>query len=259
MSLIVYMEQHVHIDPKRPGTKPAVTVSSLIGPAVLIGICSLLIITSFSPKREVARPTAVKAVVADPSHSAKKPPHRAPLTSRAAEKRYLDLLDISLEDLRSTGYAYHEDKPQTSLEVSLNAMSSDATYYAEGKKIALSAEGSARREAFRLEVGRAQAKAFPALRILQAQALDEALWEADTDVEAAGPHRTTLRFTGYHFALNRNIKQVMEQVLNQALESRFRRVEFQSFRGANVTYVTLEPLADTRLATFAFNSWTPVD
>jgi hypothetical protein len=208
-----------------------------------------------SPVVAQASPAKPKAE----SPAAKKPAARPGSDNAEAEKRYLDMLDMSLEGARETGDIYHEDRPATSKDVSLGAMSADGTIYQEGSKITLSAAGKARQAAYRKEIGTIQAKAFPRLRLMHAKALDDALWELDIDAEATGRAYTTLRLTGYHFAANRNIKTVMDQIHKDVLASRFRRVEFHSYPGSATTWYDLDALPDTAIATLSFNRWTRVD
>lgn len=177
----------------------------------------------------------------------------------AAERTYIDLLDESSKRMRSEGLVVQKEHPQITWATSLSLIDGLVTAYTEGAKVTLGEAGLERRQDFRRELAALQVKDFPQIRLLQARALDEVLWELDTDVEATGPAYATLRFTGYHFATNRNIKGVMEQVHEDALAGRFRRAEFRSYRGGPITSYTLAPIADDRLATFRFNRWTPID
>jgi hypothetical protein len=105
---------------------------------------------------------------------------------------------------------------------------------------------------------RAQADAFPRLRKLQGEFYDKKLWENDIDVSVSGPRNTTIRFVGGLFAANSNIKAFAETANDTIRALRFARVEFQWYRGSDVTYYTYTPLKDTTLATIEGNDWEQV-
>ncbi|MBC2666755.1 hypothetical protein H7F51_14640 [Novosphingobium flavum] len=185
------------------------------------------------------------------------------LAGRAAREKavrsYIEALDAALEESRETGMIYHEDQPETTWQVSVQAIGTDGDLYTEGNRFAEDAAVQAHREAWRRETAALQAKAFPRLRVIHAKALSGKLWENDITVEATGPGNATLRFTGYLFAANRNIKAVMEKVHVEALATRFRRAEFRTYPGDGITSYQLEPLPDTALASFSFGRWTAAE
>lgn len=177
-------------------------------------------------------------------------------TQHSVEANYLDLLAMDLEDTRKSGMIHQEDEPQATWGTSLSAMSATGDFLAKGNKIALSPRAKAKREAYRREMSAFQAKDFPRLRMIHAQYLNDALWEDNIDVEATGPGHSTLRFTGFPFAANRNIKAMMEKVYDDATASRFRRLEFRSHPGDGTTFYKLDALPDTTIASLSFNRWT---
>lgn len=85
------------------------------------------------------------------------------------------------------------------------------------------------------------------------------LWEHDVDVTVTGPGNGILRFTGFWFASNRNIKQVFESAQADGLALRFQRIEFKSHKLSDTTSYNLKSLPDSQLATFVNGRWTAVE
>ena len=182
----------------------------------------------------------------------------SPSPSRREEKPYIEVLDDTMGDLRKVGFVRREDTAQTTWAVAVGTIGSAAALYADASNYNLTEKGQARRARFLDELGVLQARAFPRIRQLQAKALNEKLWKHDITVEARSAGGSSLLFTGIIFAANRNIQEVMETVVEDALAARFKRLEFRAYKGDDITYYDIKPLPDSKVATFAYNRWTPV-
>ena len=198
------------------------------------------------------------------------PPSAAPAPIRASpilatreklgpEREYLELLYLTMEDLRTNGLVRQESDVRATWQVSLGSMSAVVQNYQSGSALELSDAGKAKQGAFKREYTRMQARTFPRLRSMYGKALAERLWEHDVDVSVSGGSSATLRLTGFWFASNRAIKEVMEAAELDTRALRFKRVEFRMLRSDNPTYYDLNPLSDSALATLAYSSWTEIE
>lgn len=181
----------------------------------------------------------------------------APATNRRDEKRYIDMLDDTVHDLRKEGFIREEDTPQTTWAVAVGTMGNFASLYADASNYDLTEQGRTLRTRFLDEIGALQAKDFPRIRRLHAKALSEKLWKHDIIVEARGAGSSSLLFTGIIFGANRNIQEVMEAVVEDALAVRCKRLEFRAYKGDAITYYDIKPLPDSKVATFAYATRLP--
>lgn len=115
-------------------------------------------------------------------------------------------------------------------------------------------EASQDREANRLasqlkqKVVKMQIGEFPKLRKAYAQALHNKTWEHDVTVSVAGKDNSILQLTGYHFSLNKNIKDMQDILGVTPHEFRFKQVQYRWYNGADeYQYFTLETPADNEL------------
>ncbi|MBV6442738.1 MAG: hypothetical protein EPGJADBJ_04462 [Saprospiraceae bacterium] len=93
-----------------------------------------------------------------------------------------------------------------------------------------------------------QVRDYPKLRKEYANWLHNKTWEHDVDVQVTGKGNTILKLTGYHFAANRNIKEMQEILAVTPLEFRFKQVQYRWYSGANeYQYYDIKPPADSEL------------
>jgi hypothetical protein len=241
------------------GFKARAITAAWVASCLLLGIVAQLV----SPEGRSGSPAyrSARAAMHEPPAKARPVAVAAaasPPINRRDEKRYIEMLDDTVDDLQKEGFIREEDTPQATWAVAVGTMGNVATMYPDATNYDLTEQGRARQARFLKEIGALQAKDFPRIRRLHAKALSQKLWQHDITVEARGTGSSSLLFTGTIFGANRNIKEVMEAVLEDALAVRCKRLEFRAYQGDAITYFDIEPLPDTSVATFALNRWTPV-
>lgn len=93
-----------------------------------------------------------------------------------------------------------------------------------------------------------QTRDYPKLRKEYAQWLHNKTWEHDVDVAVTGKGNTILKLTGYHFAANRNIKEMQEILGVTPLEFRFKQIQYRWYSGADeYQYYDIKPPGDSEL------------
>lgn len=89
-----------------------------------------------------------------------------------------------------------------------------------------------------------QKTAFPRMRKIFADNLKQKLWVDDIKVSQSG---TTITFTGYQFATNRNIKEGYEAISDLLRRLRFKRANFRWSEYGEYTYYTIETPSDQEI------------
>lgn len=175
------------------------------------------------------------------------------------EAKYIEILELAGDDPDGDIFTRDEGDPLATWESGLMTMGTTAKFYADSSDYALTDLGRSKQRDYKTKIGRLQSKAFPKLRSYYGTDLKNKLWEHDVDVTVSGPGNSTLRLTGFWFASNRNIKQIMESAHPDALALRFKRVEFRPNKFVDTTSYTLKSLPDSQLATISNNQWTSVE
>lgn len=175
------------------------------------------------------------------------------------EQEYIEILELAGDDTEGDMFTRDEGDPRATWETGLMTMGTTAQFYADGSQYALTDLGRSKQQDYKTKIGHMQSDAFPKLRSHYGTDLKNKLWEHDVNVTVSGPGNSTLRLTGFWFASNRNIKQIMENAHPDALALRFKRVEFRSNKFDDTTSYTLKSLPDSQLATISNNQWTSVE
>lgn len=248
----------------RKGYSPMAMVLGLAWtiPATIIMLVVLIVIT-FSPGQsaeDVTTGTQInKAPVSVPASSGNL--HSVPkgMEEKDKEAEYLELLELAADDSEGDMFTRDEGDPRATWESALMTMGTTAKFYQDGSQYALSDNAKSKQRAYVKTIGGLQSAAFPKLRSHYGQDMKKRLWEHDVDVTVTGPRNTTLRFTGFWFASNRNIKQIFESAQTDGMALRFKRIEFRSHKLSDTTSYDLKSLPDSQLANFANGRWTAVE
>lgn len=72
------------------------------------------------------------------------------------------------------------------------------------------------------------------------------LWEEDINVSLSGDTKI-ITYTGFHFAANRNIKEMYQSLYNTFERLRFKQVNFRISEYNDITYYKLSPPDDTEI------------
>ena len=175
------------------------------------------------------------------------------------EAEYLELLELAADDTEGDMFTRDEGDPRATWETALMTMGTTAKFYQDGSQHAVSDNARSKKRAYVKKIGGLQSAAFRKLRSYYGQDMKRRLWEHDVDVTVTGPGNSTLRFTGFWFASNRNIKQIFESAQTDGAALRFKRIEFRSHKLSDTTSYNLKSLPDSQLATFANGRWTAVE
>lgn len=171
-----------------------------------------------------------------------KPAESAPTTqtasTQAAPPPLADTVsqaDALRQELDFIANEFDETKFWGSIEAAQGEL---ALFYLWNKQIELgqkNADPEAQKLAEQLKhkVTKMQVSDFPKLRKIYAQSLHGKTWEHDVTVSVSGKGNTILQLTSYHFAANRNIKDMQEILGATPSEFRFKQVQYRSYNGAD--------------------------
>lgn len=179
--------------------------------------------------------------------------------SASPKDEYLAQLDrelASLQKIETLDAADIDSKEGVMIQTAL--LGAWAKVYQDGASHELTPDEESKRKRFRSLVEKQNEQRFPKLRQAQARIIKQVMWENDVDVVSLGARNERLRLTGGVFAANRNIKEGMEALNETARLLRFKRVDFEWYRGADSTYYDLKPLPDRALATLSGAGWTEI-
>lgn len=123
-----------------------------------------------------------------------------------------------------------------------------AKLYEEGADIVLTREQQAERQAFKQRVSALQRQLLPAMRDKYGALAAKAAWIDDAKVRTYGAGSKTIEFTGWQFAVNRNIQRALDEALPMLRQMRFKSAAYRSHDGANGAAFDLSPLDDAELA-----------
>lgn len=175
------------------------------------------------------------------------------------EAQYLETLELAADDTGGDMFTRDEGDPRATWEAALITMGTTAMIYQNGAQHAVSDNAKSKQRAYIEKIGGMQSAAFPKLRLYYGQDMKKRLWEHDVDITVTGKGNNTLRFTGFWFASNRNIKQIFESAQTDAMALRFKHIEFRSHKRSDTTVYDIRSLPDSKLATFSDGKWSPVE
>lgn len=231
-------------------------------PATIVALIVMIVIF-WSPGQSAqtvsADPQNTKAPVTAPASSSNLPSVPKGMEEKDKEAEYLELLGLAADDTDGDMFTRDEGDPRATWESALMMMGTTAKFYQDGSQYAVSDNAKSKQRAYVKKIGSLQSAAFPKLRSNYGQDMKKRLWEHDVDVTVTGPGNSILRFTGFWFASNRNIKQVFESAQTDGLALRFQRIEFKSHKLSDTTSYNLKSLPDSQLATFVNGRWTAVE
>lgn len=144
------------------------------------------------------------------------------------------------------------------ITLNLKTMDDAAHTLADGERYATDPEAKAAMDKLRATLARKQRAALPVMRASYGKLMDRQLWEADTDVVVQGTGSRTVRFISAIFAANRNIAQVQQRLGEDLYPLRFRRSQYEWYRGSETTYYTLETPDDGEIGYWSGMVFTPV-
>lgn len=232
-------------------------------PATLVTLIVILVITwppGQSSQQVAAGSQNTKAPVSAPiSPSGNLASAPKGMEEKDKEAEYLELLELAADDSEGDMFTRDEGDPRATWESALMTIGTTAKFYQDGSQYAVSDNARSKQRAYVKKIGGMQSAAFPKLRSYYGQDMKKRLWEHDVDVSVTGPGNSTLRFTGFWFASNRNIKQIFESAQTDGMALRFRRIEFRSHKLSDTTSYNLKSLSDSQLANFANGRWTAVE
>ncbi|HEX8446257.1 MAG TPA: hypothetical protein VF649_06550 [Sphingomonas sp.] len=173
------------------------------------------------------------------------------------KEAYLAQLRREIASLRKYELPLKEEiASKEMIQLQLAAIGAWAKVYADGSDMALIGSDEAERQTFKSLLAGVQKRLFPALRKAEGPVLDKALWESDIDVATLGAGFNTMRFTGGLFAANRNIKSVQDTFEETASLLRFKRVNYEWYRGAGSQGYDMSPIGDDDVASLSVAGWT---
>jgi hypothetical protein len=151
-------------------------------------------------------------------------------------------------------------RPETELVINLNLETLDAAarVLRDGEKFASDPEAREAMAKLRRTMVQKQTAAFPAMRAGYGAIKDRAVWENDMDITVQGGGNRTIRFIAGIFAANRNIARFEETVRPVLSQMRFRRTQYEWYRGSAYTYFTLETPGDAEVGYWTGSTFTPV-
>lgn len=151
-------------------------------------------------------------------------------------------------------------RPETELVITLNLETFDeaARVLRDGQEFASDAEAREAMTNLRRAVVQKQTAAFPSMRAGYGAIKDQAVWENDMDITVQGGGNRTIRFIAGIFAANRNIAEFERNVRSILSQMRFRRTQYEWYRGSQYTYYTLETPADSEVGYWIGPTFTAV-
>ncbi len=151
-------------------------------------------------------------------------------------------------------------RPETELAIAANLETMDATarLLGDGEKFADDAEVRPLMNKLRQTLSQKQIAAFPHMRSGYGTIKDAAVWENDMDITVQGGGNRTIRFIAGIFAANRNIAEFERTVRPMLSQLRYKRTQYEWYRGSEYTYYTLETPADGEIGYWTGSNFTPV-
>lgn len=151
-------------------------------------------------------------------------------------------------------------RPETELVITANLATLDqaARLLRDGEKFASDPEARPLMAKLRRTMAQKQAAAFPAMRAGYGRIKDQAVWENDMDITVQGGGNRTIRFIAGIFAANRNIARFEQNVRPVLSQMRFRRTQYEWYRGSEYTYYTLETPGDPEIGYWIGSTFMPV-
>lgn len=136
----------------------------------------------------------------------------------------------------------------TIMQTCLKALNAASQVLLNAKDYQLNAEQQQALKTLRKSLVEKQKAGFPNMRDAFGPVVRKMLWEVDITAKTTGAGYRTIKLTGGWFALNRNIKQVQEDMLPMLNRLRFKRAEYRWSDIANkYQYYELETPADDEL------------
>ncbi|WP_045319354.1 hypothetical protein [Brevundimonas sp. BAL450] len=151
-------------------------------------------------------------------------------------------------------------RPETELVINLNleTLNTAARLLRDGEAFASDPQVREAMAELRRTMVQKQTAAFPAMRAGYGAIKDQAVWENDMDIIVQGGGNRTIRFIAGIFAANRNIARFEESVRPVLSPMRFRRSQYEWYRGSEYTYYTLETPDDAEIGYWVGSTFTPV-
>ena len=137
------------------------------------------------------------------------------------------------------------------IRLSLAAFESGARTLADGREHTGDAEIKAGLQRLRRDLSEKQRQALPQMRAGFGKAMGQELWENDVEVTVQGAGNRTVRFIAGMFAANRNIAAGQQAAQEVTSQLRFRRTQFEWYRGSEYTYYTLDTPDDGAVGTWS--------
>lgn len=97
------------------------------------------------------------------------------------------------------------------------------------------------------KVSALQTRVFPIMRKKYGEYVDTLMRENDIDVRTKWAYHDTIEMVGYHFAANRNIKDVHNEIRDMLIQLRFVRANYKRTDYSEYTYFELESPNDNEL------------
>lgn len=133
----------------------------------------------------------------------------------------------------------------------LRVFENGARTLVDGREYAESAEVKADMQRLRRTLAEKQRQSFPQMRAGFGKAMGRELWENDVEVTVQGAGNRTVRFIAGMFAANRNIAAGQQAAQEVTSQLRFRRTQFEWYRGSEYTYYTLDTPDDGAVGTWS--------
>ncbi|MGX1745016.1 MULTISPECIES: hypothetical protein [unclassified Brevundimonas] len=103
-----------------------------------------------------------------------------------------------------------------------------------------------------------QREVLPRMRAGFGKVMGREMWESDVEVIVQGSGNRTVRFIAGMFAANRNIAAGQRAADEVASQLRFKRTQFEWYRGSEYTYYTLDTPDDGAVGTWRGSYFTAV-
>jgi len=163
------------------------------------------------------------------------------------KEKYIERIQIELKGLSNFNVNKYTANKDTII-ICLALFNVYAELAGDEKRYSLDSNEKVLLKKYKDSVRSIQKKAFPILRDKYGPALRKELWEHNVTVKTIGNGYRTIRFTGWIFAANRNIKKTQESASAMFHQLRFTRCEYMWSKAAGeYTYYTLDSHRDSDL------------
>jgi|LGVE01.1.fsa_nt_gb rRNA maturation protein Nop10 len=211
---------------------------------IVVGILFVLAIIVFAP-RYTTTPTA------SPRYSESVSEEQQLVDKR---QTYVQRLKREHEGLRSFKVDTYLDS-RDSIVLGTALFSVCATLAEEGNNYELDEAEKKLLSAFKKQLSKTQAKAFPRLRDAYGPAVRRMIWEHDMSAKTFGSGYRTIEIVGGVFAANRNIKEFQTKVRDSLRQLRFRQSRYKWYAEADeYTYYDIDSPEDSVLIIWASDS-----